>query len=412
MSQTSLYNQHEPRCNNLIINYIPAMVTEDELRERFGKFGKLLKARIIRDKVSGCSLGFGFVKFSNNGEAAAAITSMNGLKWGDKILKVSVARPEGQAKDASKSNVYLANLPLDWTEDNLITLCGKYGEVSDCRVFTNASGASRGCAMVKMNNSEIAQQVISQVNGILPEGAAKCITAKEWQMKERIDRNLGFNAFGMVPDPSSQFPYGASADVNQATGYGPTRQPTYFDQRYNPSSRPPAPRMPPTPGTSYPPMHEYPPQFSHYPPTGAHEYPAAGGGYVAPNVGYAMGAGYGAVMNAAYGAMGYTAYPLHYAVNGRMAKSQPSKPINTKDQISLFVFHLPPEVTDEGLRELFQPLATNGEVISAKVIITKTGESKGFGFVNFSDRADAQTAIDVMNGYQMGNKYLKVNFKN
>merc|ERR1719273_328320 len=108
-------------------------------------------------------------------------------------------------------------------------------------------------------------------------------------------------------------------------------------------------------------------------------------------------------MSAAYGAMGYTAYPLHYAVNGRMAKSQPSKPINTKDQISLFVFHLPPEVTDEGLRELFQPLATNGEVISTKVIITKTGESKGFGFVNFSDRADAQTAIDVMNGYQMGN---------
>merc|ERR1712154_707058 len=106
-------------------------------------------------------------------------------------------------------------------------------------------------------------------------------------------------------------------------------------------------------------------------------------------------------MSGGYGTMGFNApFPLHYN-NVKAVKSQPSKSINTKDQVSLFVFHLPPTVTDEGLRELFQPLATNGEVISTKVIVTKTGESKGFGFVNFSDRADAQTAIDVMNGYQM-----------
>lgn len=82
------------------------------------------------------------------------------------------------------------------------------------------------------------------------------------------------------------------------------------------------------------------------------------------------------------------------------------------DLHSLFVFHLPPDATDKMLEELFSPFATTGALASVKVVKDlTTGANKGFGFVDFSAKSDAQSAIDVMNGYQLKNKFLKVSFK-
>lgn len=78
----------------------------------------------------------------------------------------------------------------------------------------------------------------------------------------------------------------------------------------------------------------------------------------------------------------------------------------------MFVFHLPPDASDAMLHQLFSPFATSGEIESVKVVMdTGSGASKGFGFVNFTSKSDAQAAIDVMNGYSMRNKFLKVSFK-
>jgi len=86
--------------------------------------------------------------------------------------------------------------------------------------------------------------------------------------------------------------------------------------------------------------------------------------------------------------------------------------ISEDNLISLFVFYLPPDASDTMLQDLFVPFATTGKLESARVVIDKaSGASKGFGFVNFTDRSDAQSAIDIMNGYQLRNKFLKVSFK-
>jgi cold-inducible RNA-binding protein len=73
----------------------------------------------------------------------------------------------------------------------------------------------------------------------------------------------------------------------------------------------------------------------------------------------------------------------------------------------LYVGNLPYTVTDEGLSAKF---ADCGRVESARVITDRdTGQSKGFGFVEMSSAAEAQTAIQTLNGADYDGRPMKVN---
>jgi RNA recognition motif-containing protein len=73
----------------------------------------------------------------------------------------------------------------------------------------------------------------------------------------------------------------------------------------------------------------------------------------------------------------------------------------------LYVGNLPYSATDESLTETFSQYGT---VESASVIIDRdTGRSKGFGFVEMSTDAEAQTAIQELNDTSMGERQIKVN---
>ena len=73
----------------------------------------------------------------------------------------------------------------------------------------------------------------------------------------------------------------------------------------------------------------------------------------------------------------------------------------------LYVGNLPYSFRDEDLQQAF---AAHGTVTSAKVMMERdTGRSKGFGFVEMGNDAEAQTAINAMNGQQFGGRGLVVN---
>ena len=69
-------------------------LTEAELKAAFEAFGAVSSARIIMDRYSGRSKGFGFVEMPNETEAKAAIAALNGKELKGRKLNVSEARPQ------------------------------------------------------------------------------------------------------------------------------------------------------------------------------------------------------------------------------------------------------------------------------------------------------------------------------
>ena len=75
--------------------------------------------------------------------------------------------------------------------------------------------------------------------------------------------------------------------------------------------------------------------------------------------------------------------------------------------MDIYVGNLPYDVTDSDLEQLFGKF---GAVESARVVMDReTGRAKGFGFVEMPDRADAQKAIDALNGSDLHGRALRVN---
>jgi len=78
----------------LYVGGLPYAVTEDKLQEIFSAHGTVDSARVITDRFTGRSRGFGFVEMSNEEEAQKAIDSLNGTDLDGRSLTVNEARPQ------------------------------------------------------------------------------------------------------------------------------------------------------------------------------------------------------------------------------------------------------------------------------------------------------------------------------
>ncbi len=82
----------------LFVGSLPFKMTSDELQELFAEFGEVSSAKIINDRETGRSRGFGFVEFESDDEAQAAIKAMNGKDVDGRALTVNVARPREERR--------------------------------------------------------------------------------------------------------------------------------------------------------------------------------------------------------------------------------------------------------------------------------------------------------------------------
>lgn len=81
---------------NIYAGNLAYSVTDQSLQEAFEEFGTVDSARVIQDRDTGRSKGFGFVEMPNDDEARAAIEALNGKSIEDREVTVNEARPRPQ----------------------------------------------------------------------------------------------------------------------------------------------------------------------------------------------------------------------------------------------------------------------------------------------------------------------------
>lgn len=78
---------------NIYVGNLPYSVDRDELREIFAAYGEVAAARIVNDRESGRSKGFGFVEMPDDAQARQAVEALNGSDIGGRKAVVNEARP-------------------------------------------------------------------------------------------------------------------------------------------------------------------------------------------------------------------------------------------------------------------------------------------------------------------------------
>lgn len=79
---------------NIYVGNLDYKVNENDLEEIFGKYGTVSSSKIIIDKFSGRSKGFGFVTMENQDEANKAISELNGAAYENRNMIVNEAKPK------------------------------------------------------------------------------------------------------------------------------------------------------------------------------------------------------------------------------------------------------------------------------------------------------------------------------
>ncbi|KAL4595186.1 hypothetical protein ACB092_12G073300 [Castanea dentata] len=207
---------------NLYVCFLPENVDDNRLMELFSPFGKITKVRVMRNLTTGISKGFGFVKFENQSDAAAAMAHFNGYRMDGHMLSVKIAgmyekvknpidvrcdkcgrynhptetcrviamSPQSNSgqgsvsslgsttktqdrpsKEIDKSNLYVCYLPANVDDNRLMELFSAFGKITKGRVMRNqTTGISKGFGFVKFENQSDAAAAMAHFNGYRIDG--------------------------------------------------------------------------------------------------------------------------------------------------------------------------------------------------------------------------------------------------
>jgi len=157
-------NSSAQRRRNLIVNYIPSHLQEDQLYDLFATVGPIKSLRIMRN-ADGTGKGYGFVEYQHQSDAIQAIEEFDGKAMKNKNLKVAFARPGGSREGC---NLFVKNLPNSWTTEKLQEVFRRYGDLLECRVLSTNDRQSRRCGFVRFDLPRDAQSALREMNGFIP----------------------------------------------------------------------------------------------------------------------------------------------------------------------------------------------------------------------------------------------------
>ncbi|KAF5455144.1 hypothetical protein F2P56_024749 [Juglans regia] len=401
----------------LFVGQVPKHMTEAQLIAMFKEFALVDEVNIIKDKATRASRGCCFLICPSRQEADKAVNACHNKKTlpgASSPLQVKYADGE---LERLEHKLFVGMLPKNVLEAEVSDLFSEYGTIKDLQILRGSQQTSKGCAFLKYETKEQAIAALEAINGKHKmEGSSVPLVVK-WAdtEKERQARRAqkAQSQASNVPNTDSQHPslFGTlpMGYVPPYNGYGYQAPGTYGLMQY---------RLPPMQNHSgfhniFPTINQGNALRGVTPELGTNMAPR---NYAMPPASY-VGSAYHGIP----GLQHHMAYPggmmSHRPLNASLGSvppavmnSNPTASSNTGPPgANLFIYHIPQDFGDQELANAFQAY---GSVLSAKVFIDKaTGVSKCFGFVSYDSPEAAQSAITVMNGFQLGGKKLKVQLK-
>uniref|UniRef100_A0AAY4ABS1 Polyadenylate-binding protein n=1 Tax=Denticeps clupeoides TaxID=299321 RepID=A0AAY4ABS1_9TELE len=164
---------------NVYIKNFGEDMTDEKLKEIFGKYGPALSIRVMTDE-NGKSKGFGFVSFERHADAQKAVDDMNGKELNGKLVYVGRAQKRVERQTELKRrfeqmkqdrltryqgvNLYVKNLDDGLDDERLRKEFAPFGTITSAKVMTEG-GRSRGFGFVCFSSPEEATKAVTEMNG-------------------------------------------------------------------------------------------------------------------------------------------------------------------------------------------------------------------------------------------------------
>ncbi|EAX88644.1 hypothetical protein TVAG_023270 [Trichomonas vaginalis G3] len=156
---------------NVFINYIPPNYNQDDLKNLCSQYGEIVCCKIMINLETGQSRCFGFVRFKELSQAAAAIRGIDGMTIGNKKLLAKYAESHERQEIAS-SMLYIKKLPNSVSIEDVRRMFGVYGRIIQCvqHSVTSLDNESWRCFIQYYSQEEATNAMHFMNNKIVVEG--------------------------------------------------------------------------------------------------------------------------------------------------------------------------------------------------------------------------------------------------
>ncbi|EDO63769.1 AGAP005964-PA [Anopheles gambiae str. PEST] len=154
---------------NLYIRGLQQGTTDKDLVNMCAQYGNIISTKAILDKTTNKCKGYGFVDFESPSCAEGAVKGLQA-----KGIQAQMAKQQEQ----DPTNLYIANLPLNYKETDVENLLSKYGQVISTRILRDQNAQSKGVGFARMESRDKCEQIIQIFNGTLLPNAKEPLLVK------------------------------------------------------------------------------------------------------------------------------------------------------------------------------------------------------------------------------------------